>query len=74
MVSFVNVIVFEKTTDLDTSSVGNPLDVTIRETLAQNGWRVVPVPSLAGGARGLPQRQCRDYTSARSAKVSSSLG
>jgi MoaA/NifB/PqqE/SkfB family radical SAM enzyme len=33
MVSFVNVIVFEETNKLDTSYVGNPLDVTIRETL-----------------------------------------
>jgi len=35
MVSFVNVIVFEETTGLDTASVGNPLETKIRETLAR---------------------------------------
>jgi len=33
MVSFVNVIVFEKTTGLDTSSTRNPLEIKMREAL-----------------------------------------
>ncbi len=35
MVSFVNVIIFEETSALDTSYVGNPLDIKIRETMAR---------------------------------------